>query len=230
MMKELISYKNPQSRGAEAFRTLRTNIQFSNLDDEIKTIVVTSSGPSEGKSTVMCNLAVTMAQSGKKVLLLDCDLRKPTVHKKFLIPNGEGLTNILANNKKIGDVIKILNIPNLFVITSGPTPPNPAELLGSKKMKNVILELKENFDIILIDAPPVLPVTDGQVLSTISDGVILVAAYGKADKGAIVKAKDLITKVGAKVIGVVLNMIPTNSDGYYGKHYYNKYYTKYYGE
>ena len=230
MLKELITFKNPKSRVSEAFRTLRTNVQFSNLDDELKVIVVTSSGPGEGKSTVMSNLAVTMAQSGKKVLLIDCDFRKSTVYKKFGISNAEGLTNVLANSKKLSEIIKTVNIPNLYIMTSGPTPPNPAELLGSKKMKNIVAELRESFDLILIDAPPVLAVTDAQILSTISDGVIFVAAYGIADKTALVNAKELMCKVGAKIIGVVLNKVPSESDSYYSKHYYNKYYTKYYGK
>lgn len=223
MLKSLISLKNPKSRAAEAYRTLRTNIQFSSLDDEIKTLVVTSSGPGEGKSTVMANLAVTIAQSGKKVLLIDCDFRKPTVHKNFGLPNAEGLTNILAQNKKIEESVNVTNVPNLYIITSGPTPPNPAELLGTKRMKVVLNEFKQLFDIVLIDAPPVLAVTDAQILSTLSNGVIIVASYGQADKYALVKTKEYIEKVGGKVLGVVINKIPEESNGYYGKYYYYSY-------
>lgn len=223
MIKNLIALKNPKSRAAEAYRTLRTNIQFSSLDENVKTIVVTSSGPGEGKSTVMSNLAVTMAQSGKRVLLLDCDLRKPTIHKKFGIPNSEGLTNILGQSKKIEECIYPTSIENLFVLTSGPTPPNPAELLGTKRMLALISNLKDTFDIILIDAPPVLAVTDAQILSTLSDGVLLLASYGHTEKAALMKAKELLNKVGSKILGVVFNKVPEDSDRYY----YSKYYSYY---
>ena len=220
MLKNLISLKNPKSQAAEAFRTLRTNIQFSSLDDDIKSLVVTSTGPSEGKSTVMANLAVTMAQSGKRVVLIDCDFRKPTVHKKFGLSNSQGLTNVLAQDKKILECIIGTNVPNLYVITSGPTPPNPAELLGTKKMKSILNEISCTFDMVLIDAPPVLAVTDAQILSTLANGTIFVASYGQAEKYALVKAKESIEKVGGKVLGVVINKIPEQSKGYYGKYYY----------
>lgn len=218
MLNEMISVKNPKSHAAEAFRTLRTNIQFSSLDDEIRTLVVTSTQPGEGKSTVISNLGITMAQSGKKVLLMDCDLRKPTVHKKLGISNQDGLTTLLAREKKLEEVAQATDINNFYVLTSGPIPPNPAELLGSKKMKNFINELHGYFDFILLDAPPVLAVTDAQVLSTYCDGVVFVASYGQAEKQAVVRAKELIDKVGGKILGVVINKVPENSKSYY---YYN---------
>jgi len=220
MLKNLISLKNPKSQAAEAFRTLRTNIQFSSLDDDIKSLVVTSTGPSEGKSTVMANLAVTMAQSGKRVALIDCDFRKPTVHKKFGLSNSQGLTNVLAQDKKILECIISTNVPNLYIITSGPTPPNPAELLGTKKMRSILNEISCMFDMVLIDAPPVLAVTDAQILSTLANGTIFVASYGQAEKYALVKAKESIEKVGGKVLGIVINKIPEQSKGYYGRYYY----------
>lgn len=218
MINDMISVKNPKSHAAEAFRTLRTNIQFSALDEEIKTIVITSTQPGEGKSTVISNLALTMAQSGKKVLLIDCDLRKPTIHKKLGVSNQAGLTTILSKEKGLDEVIIASDIQNFNILTSGPIPPNPAELLGSKKMRSFIAELKESFDMILIDAPPVLAVTDAQVLSTLTDGVIFVAGYGQAEKNAVVRAKELINKVGGKILGVVINKIPANSTNHY---YYN---------
>jgi capsular exopolysaccharide synthesis family protein len=219
MINELISVKNPKSQAAEAFRTLRTNIQFSSLDEQVKTIVATSSQPNEGKSTIVSNLAITTAQSGKKVLLIDCDLRKPALHKKLGLSNQEGLTSLLAREKKLEECVKQTEVPNLYVITSGPIPPNPAELLGSKKMKNLMQELKEIFDMILIDAPPVLAVTDAQILATLCDGVIFVASYGEADKHAIVRAKELIEKVGAKILGVIINKVPNEAKKSY--YYYN---------
>lgn len=218
MLNEMISVKNPKSHAAEAFRTLRTNVQFSSLDDEIRTLVVTSTQPGEGKSTVISNLGVTMAQSGKRVLLIDCDLRKPTVHKKLAVSNKDGLTTLLAREKKLEEVVQATDVNNFYVLTSGPIPPNPAELLGSKKMKNFINELHGFFDFILLDAPPVLAVTDAQVLSTYCDGVVFVASYGQAEKQAIIRAKELIDKVGGKILGVVINKVPANTKSYY---YYN---------
>ena len=224
MLKHLVSLKNPKSRSAEAFRTLRTNIQFSSLDNDIITIVVTSSGSGEGKSTVMSNLAITMAESGKRVIIVDCDLRKPSIHKKMGVTNSVGLTNILVQNVLKEDCIVKSPVKNLYILTSGPVPPNPAELLGTKKMRDFIEELKKEFDMVLIDAPPVLAVTDAQILSTIADGVIFVAAYGEAQKNALVDAKQLIDKVGGKVIGIVFNKVPETISGY-GK-YYKGYYDK----
>jgi len=159
MLKKLITLKNPKSRTAEAFRTLRTNIQFSSLDKELKSIVVTSSGSGEGKSTVMSNLAITMAESGMKVILVDCDLRKPSINKKIGITNSVGLTNVLVQGVKKEECVVKTTVNNLFILTSGPIPPNPAELLGSKKMRDFIEELKGEFDLVLIDATPVLAVT-----------------------------------------------------------------------
>jgi capsular exopolysaccharide synthesis family protein len=223
MLKKLAAFKNPKSRTAEAFRTLRTNIQFSSLDKELKCIVVTSSGSGEGKSTVMSNLAITIAESGKKVILVDCDLRKPSIHKKLGVTNSIGLTNMLVQGVKKEECIFKTTVNNLFVLTSGPIPPNPAELLGTKKMLNLIEELKEEFELVLIDAPPVLAVTDAQILSTIADGVIFVASYGEAQKNALVDAKHLIDKVGGKIIGIVFNKVPEDVSGYHGK-YYKGYY------
>lgn len=225
MLKKLITLKNPKSRTAEAFRTLRTNIQFSSLDKELQTIAVTSSGSGEGKSTVIANLAITMAESGKKVILVDCDLRKPSIHKKMGISNALGLTNVLVQDVKKEDCMVKTEVDNLLILTSGPIPPNPAELLGSKKMRAFIEALKDEFDLILIDAPPVLAVTDAQILSTVVDGVIFVASYGEAQKNAIVDAKQLIDKVGGKILGVVFNKVPNEACGYHGK-YYKRYYGK----
>lgn len=223
MMKNIIVSKNPKSPASEAFRTLRTNLQFSTIDDSIKSLVVTSAGPAEGKSTVISNLAVAMAQSGKKVLLIDCDLRKPTIHKKIGLPNSGGMTNLLIQKKQIDECIMETDVQNLYVITSGPIPPNPAELLGSNRMKALIKEFENVFDITLIDAPPVLAVTDAQVLSRICNGTILNTAYGQTEKEAIIKAKESLLGAGGKILGVVLNKIPINSSKTYGK-YYGAYY------
>lgn len=202
---ELISIKAPKSLVSEAFRTLRTSIQYSSFDKEIETIVVTSSQQGEGKTTIVSNLAITTAQSGKKVLLIDCDLRRPRIYKKLGILNGEGLTSILAGESEKNECIRALDLPNFYIITSGPIPPYPAEILGSSRMKNLLEELKKDFDIILIDTPPVLAVTDAQVLSALCDGVLLVACCGETDRNDFIRAKELIDKVGARVLGAVLN-------------------------
>lgn len=222
MKYELISVKNPKSKAAEAYRTLRTNIQFSSIDGKVVTIVITSSQPNEGKTTVISNLSITTAQSGKTVLLIDCDLRRPVIHKKFELSNEVGLTTILAGEKNLDGCIKTVGLPNFYILTSGPIPPNPAEILGSKKMKNLIEELSRSFDKIFIDAPPVLPVTDAQVLASLCDRVVLVTSYGETDKNNIVRAKELIDKVGTKIIGVVINKVPDEANKY------NSYYQ--YGE
>lgn len=222
-MKNIITFKDPKSPASEAFRTLRTNLQFSTIDDSIKSVVVTSAGPGEGKSTTISNLAVSMAQSGKKVLLIDCDLRNPSIHKKLGIINRGGMTNLLIQKKQIDESIMETEIQNLYVITSGPIPPNPAELLGSKRMRSLIKEFENVFDITLIDSPPVLAVTDAQILSTICSGVILTIAYGEGEKEAVIKAKDLLDKTGSKILGVVLNKIPMKNSRKYGR-YYGKYY------
>lgn len=226
---KLITLSNPKSPVSEAFRTLRTNIQFSSIDKEIKTIIVTSSSPTEGKSTIAVNLAITIAQSDKKVILIDCDLRKPRIHKLFGLNNLEGFTSVLMGEKRFSDVIyKYEGLENFNVVSSGPIPPNPAELLGSKKMKEFLDSIKEEYDIIILDTPPVGLVTDSAVLSTIVDSLILVSAVGQTDIEMVKRAKMLLDKVSANIIGVVLNKIPIEGRSYYKYHYYQYY--NYYGE
>lgn len=215
----LIVQKQPKSIEAEAYRTLRTNIQYSSFDDDIKTIVITSSGPGEGKSTTASNLAVSMSQYDKKVLLIDCDLRKPTIHKKFNISNTNGLSNFLVGEVGFDEAAFTYN-DNLTILSSGNIPPNPSEMIASKKMKNFIAVLKQRFDFIIIDAPPVIAVTDAQILSTITDGVILVTAYGQAEKEAVKKAKELLDKVKANIIGAVMTKVEMNRGKGYGYYYY----------
>ena len=220
---KIISIDNPKSPIAEAYRTLRTNIQFSSFDKELKSIVVTSSGPGEGKTTTVCNLAVTMAQSGSKVLLLDCDLRKSQVHKYFGLNNSQGLTTILAKHLPLQEAIKQTNVIGLDILTSGPKPPNPAELVGSNAMKEFIQQMTHEYDRVLIDAPPVGVVTDAALLSTVADGSILVVAAGQVGIEAAQRAKSLLDKVNANIIGVLLNKIPIEGKGYYGYYYYHYY-------
>jgi capsular exopolysaccharide synthesis family protein len=221
MLNQLISLNNPKAKASEAFRTLRTNLQFSSVDDTLKSILVTSSVPSEGKSTIMANLGITYAQADKKVLILDCDLRRPSIHKHFEISNSSGLTNLLIDASSLEDYIFATEIPNLYVIPSGPIPPNPSDLLGTKRMKLLLAKLQDLFDLILIDAPPVIAVTDAQILSTMADGVIIITSYGEVEKGALAKTKTLLDMVGARMLGLVLNKVPDQSKlHYFKKNYY----------
>lgn len=222
-MNDLITLKNPKSPISESYRTLRTNIQFSSLDKNLNTIVVTSSTQGEGKTTTICNLAITIAQSGKSVLLVDCDLRRPRVHKNFDLNNYSGLTNILSGQNEDTDCIKETTIANLSVLSSGPKPPNPSEVLGSKSMKRFVEQMSEKYDYVLLDAPPVGLVTDGAIVSTLADGVILVASSGEVAIEAAKRSKELLENVKANIIGVVLNKVSVAKSQYY-KYYYNQYY------
>ncbi|QCX34859.1 CpsD/CapB family tyrosine-protein kinase [Caloramator sp. E03] len=219
---DLITINNPKSVVSEAYRTLRTNIQFSSFDKNIKTIVVTSSGPGEGKSTVSSNLSAVLSQGDNKILLIDCDMRKPKIHKIFNLSNEIGLTNLLLGEINFENAVVKID-KNLFVLPCGTRPPNPAEIIASSKMQNFIESLKEQFNYIIIDTPPILMVTDAQILSKYADGTLLVVSSGEADKNAAVKSKELLLKVDAKILGVILNKIDTSRKGYYG-YYYHYYY------
>jgi capsular exopolysaccharide synthesis family protein len=221
---KIISLNNSKSPVTEAYRTLRTNIQFSSFDEKVKTIVITSSGPGEGKTTTSTNLAAVMAQGGHKTILIDCDQRKPKVHKVFGFSNQIGLSNLLIGETKLEEAIHKTEQENLYVLSSGIRPPNPSELLGSSKMKNFINSLKEEFEYIILDTPPVLMVTDAQVLAQYADGCLLVISSGEAHREAAMRAKELLTKVNAKILGVVLNKVDTTRRGYYYGYYYHAYY------
>lgn len=218
----LVTITNPKLPVAEAFRTLRTNIQFASIDKPLRTIMITSTGPSEGKSTTISNLAVVLAQQDKKVLLVDADLRKPTVHHTFQLPNRVGLTNVLAGGGTIQSAVQKSTFGDLHVLTSGPVPPNPAELLGSKKMSQLVEEVVSEYDYVLFDAPPVVAVTDAQILSSLMDGVLLVVNSGKTHREMALKAKGLLENVQANVIGVVLNQKEVNGEGDYYYYYGDK--------
>lgn len=217
----LIAHSQPKSPIAEAYRVLRTNIQYSSIDNPLKTMVITSSGPGEGKSTTGANLAITFVQSGNKVLLLDADLRKPKIHKIFGLDNTYGLTNILVKKDEYYNYIKKGPIEGLDIITCGAMPPNPSELLGSKQMKQLMHKFREDYDIVILDAPPVGTVTDAALLSTIVDGTILVASSGVVEIDNLKRAKELLLKVNANIIGVVMNKLSKNSKG--GSYYYYYY-------
>ncbi len=221
---DLILHKGTKSVVAEAYRVLRTNVLFSSIDKKVKTIAVTSSGPGEGKSTTVANFAIALAHSGSKVLIIDADLRKPRIHKYFELSNSLGLTNIIVEDIDWKKAIHILEeLPEVNIITSGPIPPNPSELCGSQKMRSFVESLKEEYDYIIIDTPPVGVVTDGALIGSYTDGTILVVASGNVEIEAAKRSKMLLTNVNANILGVVLNKIPTNDSGYY-KYYYYSYY------
>jgi protein-tyrosine kinase len=213
--RSLISVTNPKSPISEQYRTIRTNIQFSTVDKDIRSIMVTSSGPGEGKSTTTANVAVVFAQQGKKVLLIDGDLRKPTVHYTFRLNNHIGLTNVLTKQVSLEKSVRETEQENLFILPSGPIPPNPAELLGSRSMEEFLAIAYEQYDIVIFDTPPVLAVTDGQILANICDGVVMVVSSGKTENEAAIKAKELLTNANAKILGVVLNNKSQKESQYY---------------
>lgn len=222
----LISHYDPKSAVAEAYRTLRTNIQFMSPDRPIKSLVVTSAGPSDGKSTTVINIAITFASLGKKTLLIDADLRKPVQHKIFEFQRGPGLTQRLIDDLQDEDVIRQTEVPNLSLITCGDIPPNPSELLASQRLKNFMERMKEKFDIILFDTPPVIAVTDATVLSQLTDALLLVVRAGLTDVRVLERSIELLKHVNANLIGAVLNgvNISTGYDSYY---YYYRYYYYY---
>jgi capsular exopolysaccharide synthesis family protein len=218
--RSLITHNNPKSPISEQYRTIRTNIQFASVDKEFKSLMVTSAGPGEGKSTTAANLAVVLAQQGKRVLLIDADLRKPTVHYTFKVSNIYGVTNVLTRQKTLQDTTVTTKIPDLDVLPSGPVPPNPSELIDTKSMTSLIEEAGVMYDYVLFDTPPVLAVTDAQVLSNKVDGVILVVSSGKTQIEGAVKAKELLSNAQAKILGTVLNGKEVKNDNHY--YYYGK--------
>lgn len=214
---KIITVSSPSSVNTEQFNTIRTNIQFSNADKEVKSLMVTSAMASEGKSTVTTNLAVTFARQGKKVVLLDADFRRPTINATFDLHGKQGVTNFLTEHTiNIGDILYASSVKNLYVIPSGPIPPNPSELIGSNRMKKLISSLSEQADIVIYDAPPVLSVTDAQILSVRVDGTVLVVRDNYSEKESVSRAVDLVHHVGGKIIGTILNDVKASSNGYYG--------------
>lgn len=219
LARKLITVENPKAVVSEQFRTLRTNINFSNPDKVLKTILVTSSSPGEGKSTTSANIASVYAQEGKRVLLVDADMRKPTVHHTFALKNTKGLSSLLTRQATLAEAVQQTSIDSLFVMTSGPIPPNPAELLASNSMEQLMVELGANYDFIIFDAPPILSVTDAQILSNRCDGTVLVVKAGEAEKAMVQKAKDSLVASQANILGVVLNNFVLAKDHYYYQYY-----------
>lgn len=206
--------KLPKSITAESYRSLRTNIQYSSIDKQVKTLVVTSSNAGEGKSTVAGNLAYTFFQSGKRVLIIDCDLRKPSLHRKFNVSNEVGLTDVLVGTSELNKVMKKID-DNLYLLTTGTLPPNPAEIIGSNTMENFLDECKINFDYIILDTPPLLPVTDSKLLAIKADATVLVVRSEISKLKHVSQAFKELGKVNANVIGTILNDVEVHSERLY---------------
>lgn len=222
----LATLLTPRSPVAEAFRTLRTNLDFASVDTPLRRLLITSAEPGEGKSTIAANIAVAFAQAGKKVILIDADMRRPSVHQLFEVPNSHGLTTLLrANEPGAGAVAHVTQEAGLRLITTGPLPPNPAELLGSERMRVLMSRLANEADLIVIDSPPLHAVTDAAVVARAVDGVVLVTQPGTTKRAALAQAKEALDRVGARVLGVVLNQVTDRS----AAGYYYRYDGDYYG-
>lgn len=221
----LITYVSPKSPFSEAYRIVRTNIQFSGIDKPLKVLVVTSAGPMEGKTTTAANLAVAFAQSGSKTILIDTDFRKPKVHKLFNVPNSDGIVNAVAMHDIEGYKKHIINtqIKDLDIMTAGHIPPNPSEVLSSTTMKQMITRIKEDYDIVIMDTPPVSPITDAAILAASADATIFVAGSELLEIEMALRAKDHLDRVKANIIGVILNRLSKNTQGNY--YYYYNYYS-----
>jgi len=220
--------KNPRSPVAEAFRSLRTNLEYSSVDNPIRTMLITSPGESEGKSTIATNLAIIEAQSGKNVMIIDADMRRPKVHVLFNKSNRRGLSDVITGKLGIDDVVKTYDqIDNLSIITCGTIPPNPSELLGSERMSQTLQDLVERFDLVIIDTPPMI-VSDAQILSGKVDGVIFVVIPGQTRAIAALRPIEELNRIGSHVLGIVANKIPKSRSDYYGGYnYYSPYSNQY---
>ena len=217
--RNLITVTQPKSPVAEQYRTIRTNIEFMAVDREIQVILVTSATQGEGKSTTSSNLAVAYAQQGKKVLIIDTDMRRPTVHYTFRVANGLGLSSLLTRQAELEKAILPTKVDSLSILTAGPIPPNPAELLSSKAMESLILKLRNEYDVIVLDAPPLLQVADSRITSKLTDGVVLVVGCTTSDRQRVLKAKEQLELAEAKILGVVLNRRELTDDSAYQYYY-----------
>lgn len=219
----LITTRQTRAAATEAFRVLRANIQFLGVDQPVRNILVTSAGPSEGKSMITANLGVVMAQSGLSVIVVDADLRRPTMHRAFSISRDRGLTNALMRPEggaALETFLQPTQVENLRVLPSGPLPPNPADLLGSRRMSELIQTLSHQVDVILIDSPPILAAADASMLAARADGVLLVIESGVTSRAVVAQAKETLEKAGARILGVTLNKLSRRVGSYYYRYYY----------
>jgi capsular exopolysaccharide synthesis family protein len=226
--RRLATHFDPRSPVAEAYRSLRTNLAFARAHEAMRILVLTSPGPADGKSTTVANLAITFAQQGQRTLLIDGDLRRAVLDKMFKVPRSPGLTDVLVGRQRLHDVVHPTEIEHLSVVGSGPFPPNPSELLGSSAMRDVLRDAQTEFDVVLIDSPPLLAVTDAAVLATMADGAILVIRVGATAKAAVRRAVAQLQTVHGRVVGAVLNDVDLRSGAFSGS--YGYYYYYYYGE
>lgn len=215
----LYVHEKPKSTISEKFRGIRSNIMFSNAENEIGSLLVTSEKIGSGKSTISANIAVTYAQAGYKTLIIDGDMRKPTQHYIFDLPNNSGLSNLIINKATYSDSLKETNVDNLAILTAGPTPPNPSELIASSKFETIFNELSDHYDFIVIDTPPVNTVTDAQVYAQTVKNCVLVIDAEKNNKIEVKKAKDLLNKADGKLLGAVLNKMPMDKNSSYYYYY-----------
>ena len=227
----LITLTEPKSAASEAYRMLRTNIQFAGLDAPARTIVFTSAGPGEGKTTSVANFGVVAAEGGSRVCLIDSDLRRPALHRLFGLQNGRGLSTALLHSLPLAELAQPTATPSLSVLTSGPTPPNPAELVGSRRMRELFDSAASDFDLVLCDSPPVISVTDGIALAAQCDGVVMVIRVGAIPHEALRRATEQLEAVKGRILGVLLNSVDLRRDGYHYKYYrYYRSYQAYYSE
>lgn len=221
MSKELVIFSNPKGATAETVRTLRTNLQFTFVNNNVKTLMITSSVPGEGKSFISANLAVSFGLVGIKVLLIDCDMRKGRQHKIFDIKEEEGLSNLLLDDiKNHKKYIRKTENDNVFVLTAGIIPPNPSELLGSSKNIELLNTLKKEYDLLIFDCPPVNTVTDTLVLSSLADEAVIVCAYKETPMDLLISTKKALENSGIKIAGVVMNKMEKAKNNYYYNYYY----------
>lgn len=213
--RQLIAYEQPKSSVSEQYRNVRTNIEFASVDKKIRSLIVTSANSSEGKTTTAANIAIVFAQQGKKVLLIDADLRKPALHQMLQVENVFGLTNVLTRSKTLETCVANTQIRNLNFLPCGPIPPNPAELLGANSMKDLLSEAYGMYDLVIFDTSPILPVTDAQVMANQCDASVLVVRSGSTEKDAALKAKQALDSAQGKLLGVVLNDKEQNGSEYY---------------
>ena len=223
----LIAQHDPRSAAAEAYRTLRTNIRFAGLDSPCRTVVVTSASPGEGKTTTVANFGIAAAQASARVCLVDSDMRRPSLHHLFGLPNTRGLTTALLEGQTFAALSQATRIPNVSLLTSGPLPPNPAELVASQRMHECLEAAMQDFDLVLLDSPPVASVSDALTLSAQCEGVMLVVRAGQVPQAVIRRTVEHIEAVRGRILGVVLSSVNMSRDGEYYDYY--RYYARYYG-